>query len=203
MPDAQVLFWDVGGILLTNGWDRGSRRRAVEMFVLEGDEFESRHDLVNAAFESGKLGLDEYLDRTVFYQPRAFTREAFKEFMFAQSAPYPDALQIAERLSRAGRYLMVMLNNESLELNLYRIDRFGLRQYFDVFLSSCFVGVRKPEEEIFRLALQVTQRAPEESVFIDDRAVNVECAQRIGMRTIHYRSAVQLQDELRALRIDV
>ncbi|HET8678481.1 MAG TPA: HAD family hydrolase, partial [bacterium] len=144
MPDAQVLFWDVGGILLTNGWDRLSRRRAVEAFALEGEEFESRHELVNAAFESGTLGLDEYLDRTVFYRSRAFRREAFKEFMLAQSAPYPDALQIAERLSRAGRYLMATLNNESLELNLYRIDRFGLREYFEVFLSSCFVGMRKP-----------------------------------------------------------
>ncbi|MGQ0548882.1 MAG: HAD family hydrolase [Armatimonadota bacterium] len=203
MPDPKALFWDVGGVLLTNGWDRASRRKAVETFGLEGDEFESRHELVNGAFESGKLALDDYLDRTVFYQSQVFSREAFKEFMFGQSAPYPEALLIAEQLSGVRRYLMATLNNESLELNLYRIDRFALRRYFAVFFSSCFLGVRKPDEAIFRLALQVTQLAPHESVFIDDRAVNLECAHRIGMRTIHYQNAVQLQDELRALRIDV
>ncbi len=203
MGDLKALFWDVGGILLTNGWDRASRRKAVEAFGLEGDEFESRHDMVSAAFELGKIGLDDYLDRTVFYRPQVVTRETFKEFMYAQSAPYADALAVVERLARAGRYLMATLNNESLDLNLYRIDRFGLRRYFAMFLSSCFLGVKKPEEAIFRLALQVTQLAPDESVFIDDRSVNLECARRIGMRTIHYQNAAQLQHELHNLRIDV
>jgi len=203
VADLKALFWDVGGILLTNGWDRASRRRAVETFGLEGDEFEGRHELVNAAFEIGRLALDDYLDRTVFYRSQAFTREAFKEFMLAQSAPYPDALMIVERLAGARRYLMATLNNESLELNLHRINRFGLRRHFAMFLSSCFLGVRKPEEAIFRLALQVTQLGPEESVFIDDRAVNLECAHRIGMRTVHYQNAAQLERELRDLRIEV
>ncbi len=203
MAELRGLFWDIGGILLTNGWDRGARRRAMEMFHLDPDEFEDRHEQVDAAFELGQLGLDGYLDRTVFYRARPFTKEAFKEFMFTQSTPYPEALAIVDRLARSGRYLQAALNNESLELNLYRIERFGLRRYFAMFLSSCFVGAKKPDHTIFRLALQLTQVAPEEALFIDDRALNLECARSYGMRTIHYQSPAQLHDELRRLNVQV
>lgn len=203
MADLKALFWDVGGILLTNGWDRASRRKAVETFGLDAEEFESRHRIVENAFELGQLGLDGYLDRTVFYRPRDFTSEAFKDFMFAQSAPYPEPLAVVERLAHSRRYLMATLNNESLELNLHRISRFGLRRYFTAFLSSCFLGVKKPDEVIYRLALQLTQLAPDESLFIDDRALNLECAERLGMRTIHYQNPAQLEQDLRGLHIDV
>lgn len=203
MADLKALFWDVGGILLTNGWDRASRRKAVETFGLDAEEFESRHLMVENAFELGQLGLDGYLDRTVFYRPRDFTSEAFKDFMFAQSAPYPEPLAVVERLAHSRRYLMATLNNESLELNLHRISRFGLRRYFTAFLSSCFLGVKKPDEVIYRLALQLTQLAPDESLFIDDRALNLECAERLGMRTIHYQNPAQLEQDLRGLHIDV
>lgn len=203
MADLKALFWDVGGILLTNGWDRASRRKAVETFGLDAEEFESRHRMVENAFELGQLGLDGYLDRTVFYRPRDFANEAFKDFMFAQSAPYPEPLAIVERLAHSTRYLMATLNNESLELNLHRINHFGLRRYFTAFLSSCFLGVKKPDEAIYRLALQLTQLAPDESLFIDDRALNLECAARLGMHTIHYQNPAQLEQELRGLHIDV
>lgn len=202
MADLRALFWDVGGILLTNGWDGASRRKAVEEFALDWDEFESRHDLVDTAFELGQLGLDGYLDRTVFYRPRDFTNEAFKDFMFAQSAPYPEPLAIVERLAHSRRYLMATLNNESLDLNLHRINHFGLRRYFTVFLSSCFLGVKKPDEAIFRLALQLTQLAPDEVMFIDDRALNLECARRIRMHTIHYQNPAQLEQALREAGIE-
>lgn len=203
MAELKGLFWDIGGILLTNGWDRSVRRRAMETFHLDPEEFEDRHEQVDAAFELGQLGLDGYLDRTVFYRTRPFTKEAFKEFMFAQSTPYPEALAIVDRLARSGRYLLAALNNESLELNLHRIERFGLRRYFAMFLSSCFVGAKKPDHTIFRLALQLTQVAPEEALFIDDRALNLECARSYGMHTIHYQSPVQLQDEFRRLNVEV
>jgi putative hydrolase of the HAD superfamily len=203
VPEVKGLFWDVGGILLTNGWDREARHAAVETFHLEGEEFEDRHALVIAAFELGQLSLDGYLDRTVFYRSRAFTKDAFKAFILAQSAPYPDALSIVERLARAGRYVLATLNNESLELNLHRIERFGLRRYFTIFLSSCFLGTAKPDHTIFKLALQLTQLAPEETLFIDDRALNLECARSYGMHTIHYQGAVQLQRELRRLDVEV
>ncbi len=203
MAELKGLFWDVGGILLTNGWDRAARRRATETFALDWEEFQSRHEMVEAAFELGQLGLDGYLDRTVFYRARSFTREAFKDLMFAQSAPYPEALAIVERLALTRRYFLATLNNESLEINLYRIERFGLRHYFAMFLSSCFLGAKKPDEAIFRFALQLTQLAPAESLFIDDRALNLECARSYGMHTIHYQNPAQLRAELRNLDIDV
>ncbi len=203
MPGPTALFWDVGGVLLTNGWDRSSRRKAVEHFNLDWDEFEDRHELVDSAFEKGQLGLEAYLDRTVFYRPRSFTREDFRNFMFGQSESFPETVAILDRLARSKRYLMGTLNNESIELNLYRINRFGLRNYFDVFFSSCFLGVKKPDEAMYRLALQMTQRAPEDFVFVDDRPLNLECARGLGIHTIQFENASQLERELSELGITV
>jgi putative hydrolase of the HAD superfamily len=203
MPGPTALFWDVGGVLLTNGWDRAARRRAVENFGLDWDEFQDRHELVSPAFEKGQLGLNAYLDRTVFYRPRSFSREDFRNFMFAQSEPFPESLAVVERLARSKRYLLGTLNNESVELNLYRIERFDLRHYFSVFFSSCFLGVKKPDEAMYRLALQMTQCAPEEFVFVDDRALNLECARGLGIQTIEFQNASQLERDLRGLGVEV
>jgi putative hydrolase of the HAD superfamily len=203
MHGPRALFFDVGGVLLTNGWDRGARRRAAQHFNLDWEEFEDRHELVVSAFEKGQLGLEGYLERSVFYKPRSFTREAFKEFMFAQSQPFPDTLAVIQRLADSRKYLLGTLNNESVELNLYRIDRFNLRDYFDVFFSSCFLGVKKPDEAIYRLALQMTQCPPEEFVFIDDRPLNLECARALGIRTLQFQNASQLEQDLRQLGVEV
>lgn len=201
MGEITALFWDVGGVLLTNGWDTHSRRAAVERFQL-GEEFEDRHQLVVTPFETGRLSLEEYLERTVFYRPRPFSADEFKAFMYAQSQPHPETLAVLERLARTRRHVLATLNNEPLELNLYRIERFGLRRYFTAFFSSCFLGVKKPEDAIYRLVLQVTQRAPEECLYIDDRALNLECAGQRGMRTLLYRNPAQLEHELRAAGIE-
>ncbi len=198
-----ALFWDVGGVLLTNGWDTASRQAAATRFGLDWKEFEDRHQLVVTPFETGRLDLKEYLQRTVFYRPRGFGLEDFRAFMFAQSQPYPDALAIVEGLARTGRYFLATLNNESLDLNLHRIRQFGLRNYFAAFFSSCFLGVKKPEEAIFRLALQVTQRAPHECVFIDDRPINLECATGCGMIVIQYQNPAQLRDGLKRAGVEV
>ncbi len=204
MGEVTALFWDVGGVLLTNAWDTGSRRAAAERFSLEWEEeFEDRHQLVVTPFETGRLSLEEYLERTVFYRPRPFSVDEFKAFMFAQSQPHAEALAIVARLARTGRYFLATLNNESLDLNLYRIRQFGLRKYFATFFSSCFLGVKKPEDAIFRLALQITQRAPEECLFIDDRPVNLECARKRGMTTIQYQDPAQLRDEFRRAGVEV
>jgi len=203
MAQITTLFWDVGGVLLTNGWDKASRRKACDKFALDWEEFEGRHELVVSAFEKGQLGLDPYLERTVFYRPRAFSKQDFKEFMFAQSQPRPETLAIVEHLAQSKNYLLATLNNESLELNVYRISRFGLRSYFAVFFSSCFLGAKKPDEAIYRMALQLTQRAPEECVFIDDRELNVECARHfVGMHAIHYQGPDQLVRELADLGVE-
>jgi len=201
MAKAKILFWDNGGVILTNGWDRGSRRNAVERFNLDWADFEDRHELMLNAFECGEASLDEYLRRTVFYRERAFTPEEFKQFMFEQSQPFPDALDFLGKLARTQRYVMAALNNESLEINDYRIRAFHLRDYFKVFLSSCYLGVRKPDRGIYQLALQITQCEPSECAMIDDRGLNLECARELGMRTIQFQNVEQLRSELARLGV--
>jgi putative hydrolase of the HAD superfamily len=196
MAEITALFWDVGGVLLTNGWDRHERQRAAQQFNLDWEDFEDRHELVGGRFETGKLSLDRYLDRTIFYRRRSFDKDVFKTYMFSQSMPIDGTLAAVERIARTGRYLLATLNNESRELNLHRIEHFGLRKYFSVFMSSCFLGVKKPEDEMFRLALDLSQRKPEECMFIDDRELNVECAARLGLQTLLFRNAAQLDQDL-------
>lgn len=201
MPHISAIFWDVGGVLLNNAWDREERERAFRQFNLDEKEFADRHEMVVSSFERGKISLDEYLDRTIFYRPRPFAREVFKEYMFSLSQPYPDTLALARELAKSGKYLMATINNESKELNQYRIQTFGLREVFTLFVSSCFVGLRKPEQEIYLLALEVTQKPAEECCFIDDRALNLECARKLGMHTIEMKNAKQLREDLSKLGV--
>lgn len=203
MPEITAVFWDVGGVILSNGWDRSAREQAARQFGFDGEDFPERHELANPAFEMGQITLDEYLGRTVFHRSRSFTLAQVKEFIFAQSRSYPDSRAILDELARSGRYFLATINNEGLELNAYRIQQFGLRRDFSAFFSSCFLGARKPEEAIYRIALQVTQRAPEECVFIDDRPLNLESPRLLGMRTVHYQDAAQLRGELARKGLDV
>lgn len=201
MAEVNTLFWDNGGVILTNGWDRGSRQLAVEKFHLDLADFEDRHELMLNAFECGKASLDEYLQRTVFYRERPFTVEDFKEFMFEQSQALPEPLAFLGELAGTRRYMMAALNNESLEINEHRIRKFRLREYFSAFFSSCYLAVRKPDRGIYSLALKITQRDPEECVLIDDRGLNLECAREIGMHTIQFVNVAQLRDDLAQLGI--
>lgn len=196
MAEVTTLFWDMGGVILTNGWDRASRREAIEKFHLDWEEFEDRHELLLNAFETGQASLEEYLQRTVFCRERPFTREEFTAFMFAQSKPLTESLDFLKRLAKTRRFLIAALNNESREINEYRIQKFSLRDSFDVFLSSCYLGVRKPDAAIYRLALSITQCPPGECVFIDDRGLNLECARELGIGTVHFKNPKQLQEEL-------
>jgi putative hydrolase of the HAD superfamily len=198
-----TLFWDIGGVILTNGWDTRSRRAAAETFHLEWEEFQERHELSFPAFDSGNITLDEYLNRTLFYRSRVFTREEFTAFMFAQSKEYPEARAVLDGAARTGKYFIGAINNEPLELNEYRIEAFQLRRDFQVFFSSCYVHARKPEEMIYRIALEVTQRPAEECVFIDDRPLNLENPRRLGMNAVHYRSAAQLREDLQKYGVEV
>ena len=198
-----TIFFDIGGVLLTDGWGHTSRRAAAEKFGLDWDEYTDRHEKVAHAIETNRLSLVEYLTRAVFYRERSFTREDFREFIFAQSQPHPEAIEIARRLTASRKYFMATINNEILELNTYRIETFGLRSIFPVFFSSCFLGIRKPDEAIYRLALQVTQRKAEECLFIDDREVNLECPRELGLQTTLYESASQLRNALEQYSIEV
>ena len=201
MSEIHAIFWDVGGVLLTNAWDHTERAAALEHFRLDEKEFHGRHEMVVSSFERGKISLDEYLDRTVFYRSRSFTREEFRDYMLSLSRPMTDVLAFARNLAASGKYFMGTINNESRELNLHRIKKFGLRDVFRVFVSSCFVGLRKPENGIYRLALEITQINPEECCFIDDRALNLECAVKLGMRTIQMQTLEQLRADLGKLLV--
>ena len=195
------VFFDIGGVLGTNGWDREQRTAARERFGLD-DDFDQRHAEVVGDWEAGRLSMDEYLDDTVFYQPRAFARDEFVAFMQAQSAPYPETIALARRLaarSRArGGPVLMTLNNEALELNVHRIEHFGLRDVFSAFLSSCWLGVRKPGRAIFHRALGIAGAAPQEVLFVDDRRQNLAPAAALGMRTLHYTDAAALETVLEA-----
>ena len=207
MTEINQLFFDIGGVLGTNGWDREQRALAIDRFHLDADDFQYRHEETVGAFESGEISLDEYLDLTVFSERRDFTREAFKQFMFSLSEPWLESLNIVRRLrqsvrGRPTRVRMATLNNESRELNEYRIDHFGLCGLFDVFFSSCWLGVRKPTPQIYRRVLGMTQADPARSVFVDDREQNLAPARALGMHTVRFISAEQLAHDLLALRFE-
>jgi putative hydrolase of the HAD superfamily len=201
LANINAIFWDVGGVLLSNAWDRTQRARTLEHFGLDEAEFHDRHDMLVSSFECGKINLHEYLEHTVFYRPRSFTEEAFRDYIFSLSRACPESLQFARALAKSGKYLMSTINNESKDLNLYRIEKFGLREIFDLFISSCYVGLRKPEEGIYRLALDITQRLAENCCFIDDRALNLDAAARLGMQVIRMQSADQLRQDLAKLGV--
>lgn len=203
MAEPTALFFDVGGVVLSNGWDRKTRDRAIQEFGLDAEEFDSRHEMVVHAWEMGQITLDEYLRRTVFYRNRSFTRDEFEAFLFGQSHEKLEAMAVVKRYAATRRWLMAAVNNESLELNEFRIKKFKLREAFSIFLSSCYLGVRKPDERMYRLALGITQRAPAESVFIDDRDINVEGAARLGVHVVHYRNPEQLAEDLARLGVSL
>ena len=185
------VFFDVGGVLGSNGWDREQRARAIAHFALD-DDFEPRHEEVAGEWETGRLSLDEYLDSAVFYAARPFTREEFTAFMRAQSVADDACIAVARRLAAVGRTRLFTLNNESETLNEHRIAAFGLRGLFEGFLSSCWLGVRKPSHLIFERALRIVQARPAQALFVDDRAQNLGPAARLGMRTHHFTGAAGL-----------
>jgi putative hydrolase of the HAD superfamily len=199
--EVTTLFWDNGGVILSNGWDRDSRQKAVQQFHLDPTEFEERHELMLNDFEEGKVTLDEYVHRVVFHHARDFTVDDFKKFMFDQSQPFPESLDFLGKLASTRRYAMATLNNESLEINEYRIRTFHLRDYFEVFLSSCYLAMRKPTPEIYRQALKITQCEPSETVLIDDRRLNLEIAAEEGIRTIQFKNVTQLRDDMAKLGV--
>jgi putative hydrolase of the HAD superfamily len=203
MADISTVLWDVGGVLLTNGWDHAERAAVLRHFELDADAFEQRHELVNDAWEKGFMTAEQYLLQTVFYQPRPFTPAAFLEEMKQQSVLLPHgALRILQELAASDELELAILNNEARELNDYRIESFQFGRYFDVFLSSCYLGLRKPDPRIFDLALDVLQRDPEEVVFIDDRAHNCEAAQALGIHAIRYQDEAQCVQALERLGLN-
>lgn len=177
-----TLFLDIGGVLLTNGWDHLSRHRSAETFGLDWDAMEARHQANVDAYEKGRLSLDDYLTQVIFNEPRPFGREAFWQFMCAQSQPDSGMLTLFPRLKQRYGLKLVAVSNEAKELNAYRIETFGLDRLFDIFISSSFVHVRKPDTDIFQIALEVSMTRPEQVFYIDNTGEYVDLAAGLGIR---------------------
>ena len=190
MPAKQIraLFTDVGGVILTNGWDSAERKKAAEQFHLDLTEVDKRHHLTFDTYEIGKLSLDDYLERIVFYEPRTFSRDDFKTFVFAQSKPFPEMIELIRQTKSRNSLKLAVVSNEGRELTEYRIRQFGLAEFVDFFVSSCFVHFRKPDTDIFRMAIDLAQTPPAQTVYLDDRPLFVEVARTLGLRAIHHTS---------------
>jgi putative hydrolase of the HAD superfamily len=204
MTEIRHIFFDIGGVLGSNGWDHEQRERAIQKFAINPEDFEWRHKEVVAEWEEGRITMDEYLDISVFHTKRDFTRNAFIEFMYSQSVPDEATISIARALSRQPGYTLMTLNNEALELNTYRIEKFGISQIFEAFLSSCFLGVRKPIRRFYSRGLGIAHAEPASSVFIDDRPQNILSASTLGINVVQFKSAAQLRSDLeRVLNLEI
>ena len=202
MPDAGAILFDIGGVLLTNGWDHTERKRVFEHFSIDPPPYEQRHGPANDLWEKGLITAEEFLARTVFFEPRRFTPAEFLEQMKVQSRELPPgrgAMDTLRRLHAAGGVKLAAISNEARELTNHRIGHFHLDRYFEAFFISCYLGLRKPDPRIFMVALDVLQLRPEETVFVDDRPENCAAAKSVGMRAIHFLDESQFNGELQSL----
>ncbi len=181
-----TLFLDIGGVLLTNGWDRNARRLAAKTFNLDHEEMNERHHLTFATYEVGKLTLEEYLNLVVFYEERTFTMDQFRNFMFDCSKPFPEMINLVCKLKKKFGLKMAVVSNEGLELTQYRIKKYKLDYFVDFFISSCFVHFRKPDSDMFRIALEIAQVLPENVIYIEDRLMFIQIAEGLGIKGIRH-----------------
>jgi putative hydrolase of the HAD superfamily len=182
-----TLFLDIGGVLLSNGWGSEQRNNAIAHFKLDKDQMNERHHLTFDTYEEGKLEFKEYLKRVVFYKKRKFSEGEFIRFMFKQSQVYQDAIDFFKELKRRYHLRVIAVSNEGKEINEFRIKKYKLNTLFDAFISSSYVHLRKPDTDIFKMAVDISQTAPEHSLYVDDRLMFVEVAQGLGLHGIHYR----------------
>ena len=197
-----AILFDVGRVLLTNGWDHKERKVVIEQFNLDLAAFESRHEKPNDAWERDTITISGYLKETVFYEPRAFTEADFLEAMKAVSVPIPaTAIPVVKDLAATGKYLVGTLNNESRYLHEYRMEKYGIAPYLDLQLCSAYVGMRKPDADIYRRAIDIVGRPASRILFIDDRAGNTDAARSAGMVAIQFHDEAQLRAQLKELQI--
>ncbi|MFN2131496.1 MAG: HAD-IA family hydrolase [Anaerolineae bacterium] len=199
----EALFLDIGGVLLTNGWDHHMRRQAADRFRFDYEEMNDRHHMTFDTYEVGKLSLDEYLQRVVFYEPRSFTLEEFKTYMFAQSQPYSDMIELVRKLRDRYGLKVAAVSNEGRELTVYRIHEFALDEIIDYFISSCFVHFRKPDVDMYRMALDIGSVTPERAVYIEDRPMFVEVAQSLGINGIRHNGYRFTREALKAFGLEL
>jgi putative hydrolase of the HAD superfamily len=197
-----VVLFDIGGVLLTNGWDHHERSTVIEQFKLDRDALELRHAKASEAWERGELSLDEYLDAVIFYEPRDFSREEFFSAMCAQSKQLPNgALCILNELAASDKCRIGALNNEARETHEYRVKEFGLQNYFQYTFTSCYMGLRKPDARIYLRALGILGDSPERSLFIDDRLENIAAAAAVGMKAVRFTGEAKLREQLHELDV--
>ncbi len=196
-----ALFLDIGGVLLTNGWDRKIRSQAASKFGLDFDDMDERHHLTFDTYEEGKLTLDEYLDRVVFFQPRAFSRDEFKTFMFENSKPFPEMLSLVREIKERYHLRTVAVSNEGRELTIYRIQKYSLSDILDFFVSSCFVHFRKPDADIYRIALDLVQVPADQIIYVDDRPLFVDVARSLGIKSILHVNVENTRNALKAYEL--
>jgi putative hydrolase of the HAD superfamily len=195
----KAMFLDIGGVLLTNGWGHQSRLRAAKHFGFDFDEFNVRHLAIFDTYESGKMTLEEYLELAVFYQSTNFTMDEFRRFLFNESKPYREMIELISTIKHHYGLRTIAVNNEPKEINEYRIRQYNLDSFIDVFASSCYVQTRKPDKHIYHYALNLAQVQPEEVVYIDDRLVLIQAARQLGLIAIHHTSVVNTRDALSRL----
>jgi putative hydrolase of the HAD superfamily len=198
-PKINTLFVDIGGVLLTNGWGKESRKSAANHFSLDFADMEERHHLTYSIYEEGKLTLEEYLHRVIFFQKREFTKEEFTDFMFTQSCDHPKMISLVKELKAQYNLKIAVVNNEARELNEFRISKFGLNKFVDFFISSCFIHIRKPNADIFRIALDIAQVSPDSVAYLEDRKMFVDVASELGIRSIHHKNYESTAAELASL----
>ncbi len=194
-----ALFLDIGGVLLTNGWDRPTREKAAQYFHLDYPDLEERHHLTYDTYEEGKLSLDEYLQRVIFYTKRNFSVDNFKYYMLNCSRSVPEMIQLIKNLKAKYRLKTLAVNNEGREINAYRIETFHLAEVIDTFVSSCYVHYRKPDADIYRIALDISQSSPDQVVYIDDRPLFVEVAKSLGINGILHTGFKSTREKLNEL----
>lgn len=182
------LFLDIGGVLISNGWDRYARQKAITKFKLDPDELSDRHHIFFETYEAGKLTLKEYISNVIFYKTRSFTEADFVNFMYGQSKRVKDSIEYFMAVKKKYKLNVIALSNEGRELNEYRIKTFDLDKLFNSFVSSCYVHLRKPDKEIFRMACDISFTEPQQALFIDDRIIHVEIAQSLGINAIQFKS---------------
>jgi putative hydrolase of the HAD superfamily len=202
-PIITTLFLDIGGVLLTNGWDHNMRREAASKFNLNYNEMNERHHLTFDTYEEGKLSLEEYLSRVVFYEKRDFSHEEFKSFMLKQSQPFPQMINFIKDIKERYNLKVAAVSNEGRELTIYRIREFNLEKIIQFFISSCFVHYRKPDEDIYRIALDIAQEQPEKVAYIDDRPLFVEVARGLGIRGVIHKDFASTKVELEAFGLSL
>lgn len=203
MNTISCVFLDIGGVLLSNGWGRDFRQKAADKFHLDKEEMEERHSIMFVTYEEGKITLDEYLDRVVFYKDRDFSHEEFRDFMFSLTTADVEMIAFIKKLKAQYGLKIVAVSNEARELNTYRIHTFELNSFIDFFVSSCYVHLRKPDANIFRMALDTAQASPDEVIYIDDVQMFVDIATDLGIKSIRHTDCLSTSKALTSIGLQV